>query len=254
MINKITVREKGLQIVREAAPLALVLILTALITVEATWVYMREFSDALGDVEDIENCPVYADIVIIGYGFNETHVGFNITVNGNIPLPSSSVYWYGVFIDSDNDPSTGLIYSAPIDKDKENWANIGADYLLEVWIDTYTESTPGVKLFRYVGNGTSWDVIEVSDAKISASVYGKNVANDTIELVVGKNYLTPLSGEISFLTYVTYGKESSWGRCDAFIVAPGGEGPVPIPEPALLVATSVVIVSALFLLLIKDNL
>jgi hypothetical protein len=211
---------------------------------------MREFSDALGDVEDIENCPVYADILIIGYGFNETHAGFNITVNGNIPLPSSSVYLYGVFIDSDNDPSTGLTYWAPIDKDKENWTFIGADYLLEVWIDTYTESTPGVKLFRYVGNGTSWDVIEVSDAEVSASVYGKNVANDTIELVVGKNYLTPLSGEISFLIYVS----NLSGTCDTAIVAPGGEGPVPIPEPALLVATSVVIVSALSLLLIKDKL
>jgi hypothetical protein len=229
-------------------PLALVLILTALITVEATWVYMREFHDAPGDIEDIINCPVYADILIIGYGFNETHVGFNITVNGNIPLPSSSVYWYGVLIDSDNNPSTGLAYWARIEEDY--WTFIGADYLLEAWIDTTTESTPDVKLFRYAGNGSSWEWSEVSDAEVSASVYGKNVANDTIELVVGKNYLTPLSGEISFLIYVS----NPSGTCDTAIVAPGGEGPVPIPEPALLVATSVVIVSALSLLLIKDKL
>jgi hypothetical protein len=232
--------------VKKAVALSLILILTALITVEATWDYMREFSDPPGDIED---CPVYADILIIGYGFNETHVGFNITVNGNIPLPSSSVYWYGVLIDSDNNPLTGLVYWVRIDED--NWTFIGVDYLLEAWIDITTESTPDVVLLQYAGNGTSWEWSEVSDAEVSASVYGKNVANDTIELVVGKEHLTPLSGEISFTVYVSKSPE---GTCDTFIVAPGGEGPVPIPEPAVLVATSVVIVSALFLLLIKDNL
>ncbi|WP_052891757.1 hypothetical protein [Thermosphaera aggregans] len=238
MISKVIVREKGLEMVKKAVPLALVLILTALITVEATWVYIREFSDASGD---IENCPVYADILITGYGFNETHVGFNITVNGNVPLPSSSTYWYGVLIDSDNNPSTGLAH----------WTLIGVDYLLEAWIDTTTVSTPGAKLYRYVGDGSSWEWSEVSDAEVSASVYGKTVTNDTIELVVGKKYLTPLSGEIGFTIYVS---NSSGATCDTAVVASGGEGPVPVPEPALLVAASVVIVSALSLFLIKDKL
>lgn len=216
---------------------ALITILTALITVEATWVYTREFSDTVGDSED---CPVFTDILIIGYGFNETHVGFNITVNGNIPLPSSSTYWYGVLIDSDNDSSTGHVH----------WTSVGADYLLEAWIDTTTMSAPDVKLYRYVGNGLSWEWSEVSDAEVSANVYGKTVTNDTVELVVGKKYLTPLSGEIGFTVFV-----SGPGKtCDTAVVASGGEGPVPIPEPALPVATSVVIVSATYLFLIKNKL
>jgi len=230
-------REKGLKIVKEAVALALILVLTALIIVEATWIYTIEFSDAPGDVGD---CPVFADILIIGYGFNETHVGFNITVNGNVPLQSSTTYWYGVLIDSDNDPSTGLAH----------WTLIGSDYLLEAWIDTTRVSTPGVKLYRYIGNGSSWEWSVVSNAEVLASVYGKTLNNDTIELVVGKKYLTLLSGEISFTVYVS----GSGKTCDLVVVASGGEGPVPIPEPALPVAASIVIVSALSLFLIKDKL
>ncbi|WP_448578523.1 hypothetical protein [Thermosphaera sp.] len=216
---------------------ALALILTFSTTVIASWDYTRNFSDPSGDND---GCLGFTDILTIRYGFNGTHVGFNITVKEGIPLPSTTTYYYGVLIDSDNNPSTGL----------QHWTGIGVDYLFEAYIDTSTVSNPAVKLFKYAGNGTSWDWNPVSRAEVSASVYTETVSNDTIELVVGKNYLTPLAGEVSFTVYVS-GEQAT---CDIRAVFPGAEGPVPIPESATLVVASVLIVSAISLFIIRDKL
>jgi len=144
-------------------------------------------------------------------------------------------------VDSDNDSSTGL----------EHRTGIGADYLLEAYIDGTTVSSPVVKLYKYVGGGSTWDWEEAGSAEVSASVYAKTVLNDTLEVVVGKNYLIPLAGGISFTVYIS----NDTVRCDYVSVKPGSGGPVPIPEPALLVvAPVIVVVSAILLLFTRDRL
>lgn len=112
-------------------------------------------------------------------------------------------------------------------------------------------SSPVVKLYKYVGGGSTWDWEEAGSAEVSASVYAKTVLNDTLEVVVGKNYLIPLAGGISFTVYIS----NDTVRCDYVSVKPGSGGPVPIPEPALLVvAPVIVVVSAILLLFTRDRL
>ena len=160
----------------------------------------------------------------VTYAFNETYVAVNVTVADTIPLPVTDgyVYFYNFFLDVDKDPSTGY---------RPWWApgELGAEYLVQAYIDDTTQK-PVARLWRYTGTGDDWSwgtELDRYDARVSDD--GK-----TIELYARKEYLELPSGDVYFAVSTQRGGDLA----DYLVVGSGTGGPVPIPEPALLVAAS----------------
>jgi len=164
--------------------------------------------------------------VEVTYAFNETYVAVNVTVAATIPLPVTDgyVYFYNFFLDVDKNPSTGY---------RPWWARdeLGAEYLVQAYIDSTTTQKPVARVWRYTGKGDDWswgtEELDIYDARVSDD--GK-----TIELYAKKEYLVLPSGDVYFA--VSTQREDV--LADYLVVGSGTGGPVPIPEPALLVAAS----------------
>ena len=161
----------------------------------------------------------------VTYAFNETYVAVNVTVAGTIPLPVTDeyAYFYNFFLDVDKNLSTGY---------RPWWApnELGAEYLVQAYIDRTTQN-PVARVWKYTGTmGTDWSWKTVSDN------YEVRVSDDgkTIELYARKEYLELPSGDVYFAVSTQRGNVLA----DSLVVGSGTGGPVPIPEPALLVAAS----------------
>ena len=158
-------------------------------------------------VNDQGTYPSYYDVVQLGYGYNSTHVGFNITVNDAVPPNSTTGLIFHVWLDVDNDPSTGYDYLGN--------GSVGADYMVEQVISS---AAYGAYLYRYNGTGSDWSWVEV------APVY-YSINNDTAIYIVNKTYLDGLGGSITIAGSTEDGNGST-----ADYVIPS-DNPLPIPEP-----------------------
>ena len=215
--------------VRKTLTIVCLLILAVSVVTVAQWDYITTFTDPQGDFEQCppDGCPAYTDIIKVTYAFNETHVAVNITVAGTIPLPAGVgyVYFYNFFLDVDKNPGTGY---------NPWWAynELGADYLVQAYIDS-TTTRPVARVWKYTGSGGSewsWG--------LKLDEYEARVSDDrkTIELYARKEYLELPSGEVYFAVSTQEGDNLA----DYLVVGSTTGGPVPIPEPALLVVASTV--------------
>ena len=213
--------------IRETLAAICLLILVASVVTVAQWDYIKIFNDPQGDNSGY---PGYTDIVEVTYAFNETLVAVNITVNETIPLPvprEGEVYFYNFFLDVDKSNSTGYTpWWAPNE--------LGADYLVQAYIDNTTQK-PVARVLNYTGTGgIDWRWETIIDG------YEARVFNDNtiIELYAMKGYLELPSGDIYFAVSTQRGDDLA----DYLVVGSTTGGPVPIPEPGLLVAASIIAV------------
>jgi len=169
--------------------------------------YEELFPDPPGDAS-----PSYVDINYVVYAYDSEKITFLFSVRGDINNCYNSAYHYRVYMDVDNDPSTG--YQVP-------GFPVGAEYFVS-W--NYVGPTSPAKLFRYVGSGSDWSWDVVSNPGIFIGSY-------QVKFDVQKSDLSNpgLGSEINIL-YETYVEGE--GRADT--VYPNKV--LPVPEPSLLIA------------------
>ncbi|RLG79122.1 MAG: hypothetical protein DRO10_01105 [Thermoprotei archaeon] len=172
-------------------------------------------SDVEGDASDSA-----LDISEVGSAYNTDALFLRLSIYGTYPWNGgSTTAIYRVYIDADNDPTTGYSISGT-----------GADYMLEHIIG-YSP-----KLFRYTGSGTDWTW---SFEKREDYIYNPGGQQTVVYAIPKSDFTAPsLSSEA-----VLFGQTGQ----DGSVVDDTGSIAVPIPEPALLIMIGIMASVALFL-------
>ena len=191
----------------------------------SSWIYTITITDPVGDQGTY---PSYYDIVQLDYGYNSTHIGFNITVNDVIPSNSSTGLIFHIWLDVDNDPTTGYDYLGN--------GSIGADYMVEQVISS---TTFAAYLWKYEGSGSDWVWSAVAPVDYS-------INNDTASYAVSKSNITGLVGSITIAGSTEYGNGST-----VDYVIPSNN-PLPVPEPWFVVPIALITAGAVYWSRIKQ--
>lgn len=160
------------------------------------------------------------DITEVGSAYNDNILFLRMSIHGAYPWNGgSSTAIYRIYIDVDNDPSTGYTVRG-----------IGADYILEQVVG-YSP-----KLYRYAGSGTDWTW---SFEKREDYIYNPGGQQTVVYAIPKSDFTAPsLSSEA-----VLFGQTGQ----DGSVVDDTGSIAVPIPEPALLIMIGIMASVALFL-------
>ena len=172
-------------------------------------------SDVEGDASDSA-----LDISEVGSAYNTDALFLRLSIYGTYPWNGgSTTAIYRVYIDADNDPTTGYSISGT-----------GADYMLEHIIG-YSP-----KLFRYTGSGTDWTW---SFEKREDFIYNPGGQQTVVYAIPKSDFTAPsLSSEA-----VLFGQTGQ----DGSVVDDTASIAVPIPEHALLIMIGIMASVALFL-------
>lgn len=203
-----------------------VLLCVEFVVADSSWSFYRRLTDNQGD----SGGPGYTDIVIVDYGFNETHFSVNITVRESINLGDNEMLWIGVLVDTDANPDTGY-----------QGYGVGAEYYVEIWL---TSSASGIGFYRYNGSGTSWEWQELT------WVLYYEIGEKTASMIIEKGSIEFPRGEIRIAPVITY---STDGGKTSMVVDHLGPVLLPIPE-SILVSLSIGLVALTILYKVKKTL
>ncbi|MEM4718266.1 MAG: hypothetical protein QXE81_05865 [Desulfurococcaceae archaeon] len=198
---------------------------TSIVSASNPWSFYKQLTDTQYDNNELQydnnELPGYTDIVVIDYGFNETHFSVNITVRESIVLGEGEIVWVGVLVDTDVDSTTGY-----------RFYDIGADYYVEMY---WTSIGGNIALYRYKGPDWAWEELQ------GWNIYFE-VVDKTYSMVVEKGSIEFPSGVIRISPVITY-KSANVGPELADYLDPTL---LPIPE-SILVPVSIGLVVAVIL-------
>ena len=171
-------------------------------------------SDTAGDAS-----PEVYDILYLKSAYNSDLLFFNFTIAGLYPWSGGDTYIYQVFVDADNDASTGY-----------QVGGLGADYLLEY--------EPGFmpRLWLYTGNGStwSWSVIYKEDY-----MYNPGELDNVVLLVHKSDFNDPQLASTIKLYGQTVNVSELEDSTDTLVA--------PVPEYDIWVAVAILAASAILL-------
>ena len=171
-------------------------------------------SDTAGDAS-----PEVYDILYLKSAYNSDLLFFNFTIAGLYPWSGGDTYIYQVFVDADNDASTGY-----------QVGGLGADYLLEY--------EPGFmsRLWLYTGNGStwSWSVIYKEDY-----MYNPGELDNVVLLVYKSDFNDPQLASTIKLYGQTVNVSVLEDSTDTLVA--------PVPEYGVWVAVAILAASAILL-------
>ncbi len=148
-----------------------------------------EVIDAIGD----ENPSGYPETDIVKFSVcipdSPPYLYFKIEINTQISQGPFDELYYEVFIDADNDVSTGF--------NVVGLGIVGAEYLIEFSVCDNNMYLP--KLYRYAGNGNNWNWALISHEDYLGNPYLGNVLTMRVRMSDFTGY--PLGDTVKMLAY-----------------------------------------------------